>query len=275
MQKLILIISLLASTVYAKTDIKVMTFNTMCDFCKGSKKYNFEKRLQIHKKIIQKHSPDLISLQEYRSGSQIQSIIDTQKYDIYYHKIFNFIDYSDAAIVFDKSKFKLLDKGYIWLGPSNGFSFGWKFALPRIMIWVKLESIQDQKSFYFISSHLDNRIENLAGSAKKINHFLKERKLPYIFAADTNMTTDMSEYQTLTSHVLKNSFTKLDSNQINKNLCYTRKGDIFPACKVDHILVSLNDNWTFGNTMIDTTMYNSELFPSDHRPVIVELSLLP
>ncbi len=273
MYKIILLL-LICTNIHA-TEIKVLTFNTMCDFCKGSDFFNFDKRIQFFNSLIKKYSPDLISLQEVRSASQVQDILKgLSEYSYYTNEGFLF-SYADPTLIYKKDLFKLNDKGKIWLGPQEGnFTFGWKWALPRQLLWLDL-NYQDTQ-FIFAGSHFDNRVENLKGSAEMVHSFLKTKNsIPLIFAADTNITIEMEEYFILkgkflqNSFDLKQSFTVIGGYKDDKDLCYTRKGKVFPYCRVDHIFKSKNLNWKVKSFQIITEKLTDGKFPSDHRPVLV------
>ncbi len=257
-----------------------MSFNTMCDFCTGDQFESFSKRKSTIKSIIEKHSADLISLQEVRSGSQVKEFFkDKPNYELFYSENFMF-SYADPALAVNTNRFVILEKGKYWLGPNNGsLSFGWKPALPRLAVWLRLKDKISKKEFIFSGSHFDNRVENLIGSAKYINKFTKESKIPVIFAADTNCTPDFEGYKILTDSVFHNSYDLLKekrkiASSEHENLCYYRKGDSFPECRVDHILLSKHANWSVTNWHVDTTTYGENKFPSDHRPVVTTVNFL-
>ncbi len=257
--------------------IKVMTFNTMCDFCKGSDFFNYDKRIkQIHK-IIEKHRPDLIALQEVRTTGQIRKILgELPDYKIISNEG-EWISYADPTLIYNAKKFELLSEHRRWLGPGDGsFTLGWKYALPRQILWGVFKT--KERNIIFASTHFDNLLANLLGSAYLVNKIFREAKDPVILAADTNIRTNMPEYQTLTQQVFINAFDikknfKVDgAYHSDKDLCYLRKGHNFPDCRVDHVLLSGQHPWQVLNYVIDTTKFNGK-FPSDHRAVITEIKI--
>lgn len=258
---------------------KVMTFNTMCDFCNGSNYFDFNNRLQKISDILKTHRPELIALQEIRKSSDIIKLKDDlQGYNIVQSE-YAFVSYSDPALLYQINRFQELERGQFWLGPEKGeFSFGWKVALPRQVHWVKLLDKKSDKEIIFASSHFDNRRENLRGAAKMVGKYFKKFNEPIIFAADTNITIDMPDYKLLTDHLfinsfaLKKSFHVIGNYKKDRELCYTRKGKRFPECRVDHILLSSKHQWNVQKFTLDLTRYK-ESFPSDHRPVIIDVQL--
>jgi endonuclease/exonuclease/phosphatase family metal-dependent hydrolase len=119
----------------------------------------------------------------------------------------------------------------------------------------------------------------MEGSIKMIREFLADKKIPIIFAADTNMTVDMIEYKKLTQSLFLNAydlraqFTTVGNYQTDSDLCYLKKGDKFPMCRVDHILLSQANNWKVHTFIIDATKYNNS-FTSDHRAVMSIIEFL-
>jgi endonuclease/exonuclease/phosphatase family metal-dependent hydrolase len=270
----LLLLILISNSAYS-TKLKVMTFNTMCDFCKGSSFFDYDKRVDEIQKSIRTLEPDIISLQEVRTVSQLKNILKPFEHYNLVTSDYGLVSYADPAIIYDKTKYKLIEKGQFWLGPNKGkFSFGWKFALPRQVHWVKLEDLETKQNFYFISSHFDNRIENLEGSVEMLRDFLKDKTLPTIFAADTNLTTDMLSYKKLVNNLLVNAFdlrsqfTAIGTYKSEKDLCYLRKGKKFPECRVDHILLSKNTSWKVYSFIVDANKSKEMNFSSDHRPVM-------
>ena len=194
-----------------------MSFNTMCDLC-GSESYDtFEKRIKYIQTTIKEHSPDLVSLQELRLASHAKGLFNKNFRIITTAN--SFISYADPLLAINSLKFEILEKGHFWLGPSESFSLGWKYALPRQVHWVRLGIRTSNQQILFIGSHFDNRVENMLGSAKKVNDFIKQFDIPIIFAADTNITTDFEAYPILVGDELTNSFDikkYLPSMQIKK-----------------------------------------------------------
>lgn len=270
--------TLFASSHKANNIFSVLTFNTLCDFCTKKNYEPFKQRSLYISNILKKYSPELISLQEVRTGSQIKEIFTPlSNYHLVYADSF-FLSYADATIAINKNKFDVLNEGSMWLGPKNGrFSLGWKMALPRIMVWAQLKDRVSKKEFIFIGSHFDNRKENMVGSAKLIQNFIKSKNLPVIFAGDTNANLDYIGYEYLLGKNLSNSFdhSKIElTSKNNKDLCYERKGDIFPDCRVDHILFSKDSFFKPKSWLIDTSRFGAQnQFPSDHRPIVASFIL--
>jgi len=256
-----------------------MSFNTLCDFCTKKNHDDFDMRQYQISKVIRTHRADLISLQEIRTGSQVKEIFSNLSHYTFIYPDSWILSYADAALAINTKRFEIIESGHLWLGPNNGnFTFGWKVALPRVMVWSKIKEIKTQKELLFIGSHFDNRVENMIGSAKLVNDFIKKKNLPVIFAADTNATTDFEGYKILEGKSFANSFNLTKRNiasSNSKDLCYSRKGDHFPTCRVDHILYSKNSIFKPVDWTIDTSRFGkNQRFPSDHRAVVATFTLI-
>ena len=260
------------------SEIKVLNFNTMCDICSGSSREEFPERIKLFQSIIKIYSPNLIALQEVRTASQVKEIIKNFPHYKYYTLENSFISYADPTVIYDSSRFELLNSFQKWLGPTpDGFiSIGWKWALPRQIIGIKLKDKKTSEVFYFLSSHFDNRIENLRGATKLVQKTIANLDAPALFAADTNTTVDMPEYKDMLGTNLFNAFDQKNELSLvgqykkERELCYTRKGKKFPECRVDHVLYTKDFPWKARSFLIDTLKMENGKFPSDHRPVIVK-----
>jgi endonuclease/exonuclease/phosphatase family metal-dependent hydrolase len=248
-----------------ESNLKLLSFNIMCEFCHKKDADIYENRKQKIKEIIRNTDADIIALQELTRESQVEFLIDQEKYiSVYYSNWL--MAYPDAVLAIKKSRFNILKTQHYWLGPSEGrFSFGWKMALPRIFVMAKVKDLTTQREFNLISSHFDNRIENLLGSAHLINDIAKDEEI--IFLADTNSTLEMESYKVLT----KNLNDLAINFKGNREYCYLKKGKVFPDCRVDHILSNIEGIKSIDYKVITEKV--NERFPSDHRPIYLEVSL--
>lgn len=280
LKRISLLILLLSFNCFAQSSYKIMTFNTMCDFC-GSDKYpEYEQRIKYIKQTVEKYKADLISLQEIRTQSQALQIFTLPDYELIMTDTIAF-SYADPLLAINKTKFEILEKGQFWLGPDDNLIWGWKFALPRQVHWVKIKDKKTNKELYFIGSHFDNRPENLDGSIQKIVKFVKTLNAPFIFAADTNIQEHSKRYDELSAEEFINTFDLVTSYKVQaqqsyleKELCYKQNEKGFPGCRVDHILLSKQNDWKVLNWIIDLSKFGEKnLFTSDHRAIISEVIL--
>lgn len=276
---------LTSSATYAGT-MKVMAFNAMCDICTKPKQFSllFKTRLKQIEDTIERSDPDLIGLQEFRTTRQLKRL--GKKLDKEYHILYSngyLLNYADPALFIRKSRFDIISHHAFWLGPRNGgFSFGWKLGIPRKVRYAKLRDKETGRIFIFASSHFDNRMDNKAPSAALVNNFFGSFNLPVIFAADTNIKPAIEPYQVLMNNLFEDTFhavgapTYLANTDYSPNdACNLSKGKTFPACRVDHIMISIGAPFRVLDWAVDVYRYGKrKVFASDHRAVIATLETL-
>lgn len=276
----ILLIS--ASIVYSST-LKVMNFNTMCDLCGDKEDYGrFKERLESMSDTINRHDPDLISLQEFRTKQQVLKRL-IGRLDSAYHTVFareTILSYMDPTLMIKKNRFEVLRTKSIWLGPlAPHFSFGWSIKIPRMAQLAFLKDKKTQKEFLFVGAHFDNSEENKFKSAQYLNQYLKQFSLPILFAGDTNIKTVHKGYSYLLDGLFKDTFMGEEQTIFyangafsSKDACNLSKAPTFPLCRIDHVLLSHNAPWSVVSWGVDVYRYRGKIgFVSDHRAVIVVL----
>jgi endonuclease/exonuclease/phosphatase family metal-dependent hydrolase len=258
-----------------------MSFNTTCSFCEKGEYDKFKDRKHWIVDTIKRSSPDLISLQEVLSTKQLRWFKKKLKnYHLRYYRKFFIFRYADPALFIKKSRFDIEKSGGLWLGKRNGkFSFGWKFGLPRQIRWVKIREKETMQEYYFVGSHFDNRKKNKERSAKVFTKAFKNKQIPVIFAADTNLKPEMSGFKHITntyidSFNIKNKLNFIGENVHKDDSCNLEKGKVFPSCRVDHIFLSKSHNWGVGTWAVDQVKYGQDSkFTSDHRAIWTDVTL--
>ncbi|MBF9252714.1 endonuclease/exonuclease/phosphatase family protein [Pontibacter sp. 172403-2] len=180
-----------------------------------------------------------------------------------------------AAIFFKKDKFKLLDKGDFWLSETpDKPSLGWDATCcNRIASWVYLQDLDTNKKFYFFNVHYDHQgVQARNESSKLMLRKIREiaGKEPVILTGDFNGGHTSDWYKALAnSGLLKDTYKAVAHP-------YTPNGS-FNGFKqqpdsneiIDHIFVT--DGFKVDKWGILTDTYHGK-FPSDHFPIMVELS---
>lgn len=262
--------------------LRVMTFNVMCDFCsKGNENGTFAERLIAVADTINRHNPDLISLQELRTGEQVELLRASlfEKYTPLYAEDYG-ISYADPTLLVRSARFKVLEKDGLWLGPeAPNFGFGWKTSFPRRIEYARLFDGTTESELIFVGAHFDNNPRNREPSAELLVKRFGESSITVIFAGDTNLRPDRGGYETLTkgfrdtfADVIEHAYIT-NRPTVSTDGCNLDKGPIFPACRVDHVLVSRKSPWKTSRWSVDTFHYPSmKGFISDHRAIVVEFS---
>lgn len=263
-------------------DLKIMSFNTMCDFCaKKSESGRFVDRLDAITDTITRHDPDLIGLQEVRTRRQIRRIRNRLAGD--YIALFarGFpLNYADPALFLRRSRFEVRESGGFWLGPNAPeFSLGWAVGLPRRVEYALVRDRRTGRTFYFVSAHFDNNSKNKEPSAKLFAEVWRGSAYPVIFAGDTNLRPALPGYATLLGD-FRDTFAEVPTWKYFSNGmttgsdgCNLSKDSVFPDCRVDHVLLSRDAPWKTRRWGVDVYRYaETRGFVSDHRAVIVELA---
>ncbi len=181
-----------------------------------------------------------------------------------------------TAIFYDTIKFVQEESQTFWLSESpDKISVGWDASLPRICTWVRLKDRNTGKRFLVFNSHFDHIGEKARlESAKLILMKIKEvnsEDLPIILMGDFNLENEAEGIKLLSSQM---NDSKLVSRKVSFGPNGTFNGYKFeqPATRrIDYIFTSV------GN--IDVIKYgvltdSKDLkYPSDHFPVLVELTL--
>ena len=187
------------------------------------------------------------------------------------------VGYADPTLLVRKSRFRVGKTGGFWLGPNApDFNFGWSIAYPRRVESVELEDRTTGIKFTFAGTHFDNNRKNKTPSAKLVVEEFIGGDYPVIFAGDSNLAPGTEGYATLAGG-FRDTFTEVANHPYisngpteNSDGCNLSKGSIFPACRIDHVLLSPNSPWRTKSWSVDTFRYKRG-FVSDHRAVVVEL----
>ena len=180
-----------------------------------------------------------------------------------------------TAILFDPDLYQLEDSGTFWLSPTPETpSKGWDASLNRICSWGRFKT-QEGEKFYVFNIHYDHigqqaREESSKLVASKIKEINSEN-LPVIWMGDFNVTPDNPAYLT----ILSDSPWK-DARLISEIPSYGPAGTFtgfdwekMPDGIIDHIFV--NGDLKIMRHGILTDNYGKK-YPSDHFPVMIELS---
>jgi endonuclease/exonuclease/phosphatase family metal-dependent hydrolase len=275
---LIVVASLSSALAADGSGIRVMTFNVMCDFCGHNDEIGpLRERLPGIADTINRHSPDLVSLQELRSGHQVRRLGRLLR--DHYRPLFarGVLSYADPTLLIRVSRFRVLRRGGVWLGPlAPYFSFGWAIAFPRRVEWVDLEDRVTGRRFRFAGTHFDNNEKNKFPSAKLVVERFLPSEIPLIFAGDTNLEPNLLGYETLATH-FRDTFLEIRSHPyvangptVNSDGCDLDPHSVFPDCRIDHVLLSPGAPWQVKSWKVDVFQYRKG-FVSDHRAIVVDL----
>lgn len=304
MRKLNILLLLVISVCFLNAQersIKVSTFNVRNDNQGDANHGNgWENRCPVIASIILFNDLDIIGTQECKSN-QINDLKNSlSNYDYNYigrGRGANPTDDEYSAIFYKADRFKLISSGNFWLSETPDIpSIGWDAALNRICTWGQFEDKSTRFRFFAFNLHMDH----IGVTARKNSSLLVIDKIkeiakgkPTFLTGDFNVDQFSEGYKIITSSDL------LSDSYLLSPIVYDPNGtfnsfDISNTTnqRIDHVFVSKQFHpirygvlteiyWSDKSNRpthprdfpSETTVVESiPRLPSDHYPVVVELS---
>ena len=182
-----------------------------------------------------------------------------------------------SPIHYDPSRYQVEESGTFWLSPTpDQPSKGWDAALNRVCTWGKFVSAEGER-FYVFNVHYDHIGQQAREESSKLVQTkiqeLNRENLPVVWMGDFNVTPDNLAYQV----ILAQESWK-DARLISKLPSYGPKGtftafewDRMPDGIIDHVFVQGKIEVLRHGILTDN--YGKK-YPSDHFPVLAEISFL-
>jgi endonuclease/exonuclease/phosphatase family metal-dependent hydrolase len=271
--------------------LTAMTFNVLCSVCNVAEYDPWEDRLGTFDDIFQRHDPDLIGLQELMFASEVEELAALLPgfEPVYFAQDepgpIGLSDYPDAAIFARRDRFELLDHGFYWLSPtpdeawSTGFSDG--AQLPRLVAWVLVLDVHEQRELVFTTTHFDNNPPSQDLSAPLLLQRTEPwtGDVPVIVTGDFNSQTYDPAYEVLVGAEDGAGFGLTDSFDVADR--WSQVTNVVPEPpydtegRIDHVFVAdgPEDTWSCSSWAVDQTVYgDQDRYPSDHWPVVARLT---
>ncbi|ROI03536.1 endonuclease/exonuclease/phosphatase family protein [Chryseobacterium sp. G0240] len=180
-----------------------------------------------------------------------------------------------SAIFYDTNRLEVIRSGTFWLSETpERPSKGWDAALNRICTYAVFKDKKSKKEFLAMNLHFDHvgnvaRVKSSELLLKKIKE-LNPKNLPVTLSGDFNLTDD-SEPIKILSQNLKDSFYNSETKPYGPAGTFTAFNvNEIPKDRIDYIFVK-------GMKIKSLRHINDRrpnlLYPSDHFPVLAELSL--
>ena len=267
----VLALSLLSAS--AQT-LRIATYNMRYDNPKDTLD-RWQKRLPVIVSLVRFYDFDVMGGQELLNN-QVNDL--TQQLPEYDHVGVGRDDGKDkgefSAVFFKKDRFKLLKSGTFWLSDTpDSPSKGWDAALPRICSWVFLEDKASGFKFYAFNTHFDHRgviarKESGRLIAEKIQKIAGDT--PAVLTGDLNFDEHHEGYASiLASGKLKSTYDLASIRMANGGTFNSFNVNSTAEQRIDHIFVT--SAFSVKRYGILTDSYRGR-FPSDHFPIMVELS---
>lgn len=274
---LALCVGVISAASSAEPTLRLMTYNIRLDIASDGANA-WPHRRQWVADQIRWLRPDLFGMQEVLPGQQADLVADLPRYRF-------FGEGRDAKgageaspIAFDTQRFGFVEGGTFWLSPTpETSSKGWDAAYPRIVTWARLTVSGTRHKVLAVNTHWDHigfkarrqsALQMLAWIGKNARHC--ERVLVF---GDFNSELDSEQMKVLTSGSLQ----LRDSRSVSKSSPFGPAGTFnafnpapAEAKAIDHILVGqgidVERHAVFAQVIEGRV-------PSDHYPVLVDLSL--
>jgi len=180
-----------------------------------------------------------------------------------------------SSVFYRTDLFELLDMGDFWLSETpDKPGPGWDATLHRICSWVKLKDRRTQQTFHVFNAHYDHRgVQARIGSSKLILQKIRDiaGAGPVVFMGDLNGSPESEWYKILSgSGWLKDTRSMAASVYAPNGSFNAFRTDAVGMDVIDHIFVT--GHFKAGTWSILTDTYFGK-FPSDHFPVMVDISI--
>lgn len=248
---------------------KVMTFNIRCcDDLGGNPIWRRALRLDI---VTKPYKADVIGFQEWRPKWEKHiNRIYGKKYEIYRQQRAD-KDSESLVILWRKSKFECLDKGFFWLSDTPlEESRGWdeKYNCYRICAYAVLREKASGKTFTFMNTHFGFGDAGQVKSTELIAEFAKKiSDSPTVVVGDFNMTPSSVGYASMIKH-----FTDVNTVTVN-DMRNTYHGYAPNGKKCEHIDYCFVSGKIIplGYKLIDKSVFGK--YPSDHFGICTEYQI--
>lgn len=222
---------------------------------------------------LNKHSPHIIATQEGRFDQLKEFEALLSDFEIVDQHRSWIKERMYPTLFIRKNFFEVIGSGDLWLSETpevaGSFSFGSTF--PRLMTWIKLQPKNTDKNLLVVNTHLDHKksetrseqIKVLAAQIKK----LKEDRSSIILTGDFNDSPESEVRKTLVHELPQ----LVDSWNLPEETSHHHfDGVCVGGSRIDWIMVDKNLKVT--KSILDKSESDGR-YPSDHFPVVCEISL--
>lgn len=258
--------------------INVMSYNIRYDN-PGDSAHAWPYRKEMVANLVAYHEADLLGLQEALEHQVLY--LDSALNDLDWVGVGRDDGQSKgefSPVFYRKTMFDLLDWGTFWLSETpDEISVGWDASMERIATWTQLIHKPSGDTVYYFNTHFDHRGEQAREeSAKLIREKITEiagdapvlvtgdfnaspDSAPYAAMVDGDGLEDAYEVSQLPHHGPTSSFSGF---VVTEPLAANRR--------IDYVFVS-PDIQVLKHAILTDSKDNA--YPSDHLPVIAEVSL--
>ncbi len=255
-------------------NLNVMSFNIRLS-TDSDKENSWENRKQDAFALMAYYHPDVMGVQEAlpQQMNDIQNALKGYRY-IGVGRDDGKEKGEFSAVFYNAEKFKVLDSGTFWLSETPEIpSKGWDAAYNRVCSYALLNEIKTGKQFWAFNIHFDHvgneaRVQSANLILKKMQK-LNQQNFPVVLTGDFNLTEEAQPIQILSSHLKDSYHHSLTPHYGPKGTFQDFDTQKVSDERIDYIFVK-------GFKVLSSRTINDRrenlLYPSDHFPVLAELS---
>lgn len=181
-----------------------------------------------------------------------------------------------SPVFYLKNKYKLIDSGTFWLSETpDEVSKGWDAMNRRVCTYAVLQNIKTGFRYAHFSAHFDHiglvaREEAVSLVTAKIKEVAPN--IPVVFTGDLNEDEDSEMYNRIIASGLRDSkYIAKDTMDAGTYHGYSSLTEKTRTSPIDFIFVN-SYAVKVDSYKVDLTKYDG-IYPSDHHPIIVKLTL--
>lgn len=246
--------------------VKLATYNIRGDLPRDTATVNaWRLRRDSLCKVVQGHGLDIVCMQEVKAN-QLADMEERMDY------AFAGIRGLYNPIFYNAVRFELLHTETFWLSETmEVFSKGWDGKYDRYCTWAQFRDRKSRTEFFVFNTHLDHRgvAAQKEGAALIVREALRIASgAPLFICGDMNSTDTTEAYKELAS-VFADSRTV--AAKVDGPVGTAHSFGTVEPVRIDYVFV--NDKVRIYSYDVDDVEYPDGMYPSDHRPVIVESSV--
>lgn len=249
--------------------MKVMTFNILCHGCEG---HDWFDRQDDVIATVRNYMPDIFGLQEAHLDWMKAFWSNMPEYEyIGVGRDDGKEEGEFSPVFYKKDKFELIDGSTFWISETPDVpSRSWDTACTRVCSYAKLREKSSGKIFVAMNTHLDHvSVEARRNGVRLVNEFAQTIDCPMVLTGDFNIPEKTDCYPDMIGYGIF-SDTKFVAPVTEDNFTFHEffhhNGE---RSVIDFVFISKGFKAETYHVIQDKV---NGVFPSDHCPVITEIS---